>query len=111
MKIFTDLTKNVEFLKKELPSSDVNFRSVKAGDKDGYIIFVKDMTDVKGVGNLIITPLHELKGEVSDKTVSDALYSPEKKADGRYERFDFRNSKRQHRAYYRRIFHGVFFRT
>lgn len=79
MKIFTDLTKNVEFLKKELPSSDVNFRSVKAGDKDGCIIFVKDMTDVKGVGNLIITPLHELKGEVSDKTVSDAIYSPEKK--------------------------------
>ncbi len=77
MKISDNLQKNIAALKKMLESDDVKFKEVKAGNKKGCLVFASDVADKEALGTLIIRPLAALKGNISEKTLSKTILSPE----------------------------------
>lgn len=78
MKFFDDFSKSVKYLKSKLSSDDVSFLHVKTKKVTGYLIFIKDLTDKKAIGELVLRPLRQLDEE-NKKTVADVFLSPEKK--------------------------------
>ena len=79
MKLTTDLKKNIKEIKKRLTSEDIEFLDIKAGNLDGVLIFVKDITDKESVGELVLRPLSKLQGNVGKSELSEVFLSPEKK--------------------------------
>lgn len=77
MKISADIEKNVRALKKTLNSDDVKFNDIKVGDKKACLIFATDLTDKAAIGELIMRPAAKLKGEVTEKVLSETFFSPE----------------------------------
>ncbi len=77
MKISGKLDKDLNILKSLISSDDVIFTDVKAGEKNGVLIFVSDIVDKAVIGQLIMKPLSKLKGEVTEKNLSGKFLSPE----------------------------------
>ena len=78
MKLSIDLRKNIKAVKKRLKSEDIEFLDIKAGNTDGVLVFVKDITDKESLGELVLRPLADLKGDVNKEKISEAFLSPEK---------------------------------
>ena len=78
MKLSTDLQKNIDAIKKKLTSEDIEFLDIKAGNTDGTLVFVKDITDKTSIGELVLQPLSKLEGSVGLEELSQTFLSPEK---------------------------------
>lgn len=57
MRFYKSLTKNVEFIKKQVRSQDITYHEVMAGEKKACIIFVDSITDKKALGQMLLNPL------------------------------------------------------
>ena len=77
MKLTENLEQNVASLKKALCSDDVKYKKIKVGDKNGYIIFVSDLTDKTAVGELVIRPAAKINCVPNEKVLSETFLSPE----------------------------------
>jgi spore germination protein KA len=78
MKLSKNLKDNLKFLKKQLPSDDVQFLEITVGNKNAVLVFLKDVVDKDAIGELKLRPLAELKGEVEVEQLENAFLSPEK---------------------------------
>ena len=78
MTLEKNLSENLAKLKKELSSSDVEFLEIFISDKKALLIYVSDIVNKEAIGQLILRPATEYKGEVSQKAVSEIFLSPEK---------------------------------
>ena len=79
MKIALSLSDNEKFFRKNLPSDDIEFLSVTAGDSDGLLIFARELVDKQLIGELILRPLTLLSSTPDKDTLSSVFLSPEKK--------------------------------
>lgn len=79
MEIYDNFTKSLKYLKGKLKSDDVNFLPVKTKKVTGYLIFIKDLTDKKAIGELVLRPITEMDYNPKVKSIKDAFLSPEKK--------------------------------
>ncbi len=77
MKFYPSLSKNENFLKERLDSSDVVFFKFKVGSKNGLIVFVDPVTDRETLGKLVIDPLSSYKGKLSAEKISKRIFSPQ----------------------------------
>lgn len=77
MKIFKDLQKNIDAIKKFTDSDDVKFKNIKVGSKKGALIFASDLSDKAALGELIIRPAKFVKGNPTKKSLSELFLSPE----------------------------------
>ncbi len=80
MKLCKKLTDNVKTLREKLPSEDVTFLDVKVKDTDGVLIFIKDVADKEALGQLVLKPLSEYEGEITETELETVFLSPEKKS-------------------------------
>ncbi len=78
MKITENLAENINVIQKSLTSDDIIFLKIKAGERDGVLIFVKDITDKELLGELILRPLKSVEGMPDENAVSEIFLSPEK---------------------------------
>jgi len=78
MKIEKTLDKNVNFLKSTLNSEDVTFLDLKIGNKNAVIVFINDLVDKNSVGELILRPASQTKGELDKTQIFELFLSPEK---------------------------------
>ena len=79
MNLTDSLQKNIKTLKAALKSDDVSFINVKVGKTNGTVIFVNDLVDKVALGKLVIAPLSDFNGEVTEQSLSDLLLCPDKK--------------------------------
>ncbi len=77
MRFYKSFNKNIEYLKNNMQSDDLVFLPVKHKSKTAMLIFYKELTDKKAVGELIIKPL--LDAKTKNSSVFDVFLSPEKK--------------------------------
>ncbi len=80
MNLTKKLSDNIKYLKSRLTSEDVMFLQVKVGNKDGVLVFLKDVVDKEALGQLVLKPLSELRGSVTETELENAFLSPEKKS-------------------------------
>lgn len=80
MKLSKNLQDNLKYLKDSLQSDDVMFLDVKVGDKNGALVFLKDVADKEALGELILRPLSKITGDIDEKTTENIFLSPEKKS-------------------------------
>lgn len=78
MKLEKTLDKNVNFLKSTLNSEDVTFLDLKIGNKNAVIVFINDLVDKNSVGELILRPASQTKGELDKTQIFELFLSPEK---------------------------------
>lgn len=79
MKIKNSLSTNVKELKKKLVSDDITFLPLKADKTECLLIFANDLINKDSVGELILKPISNFKGNVSEENIVDLFFSPEKK--------------------------------
>lgn len=80
MKLSENLQDNLKYLKESLQSDDVMFLDIKVGDKDGALVFLKDVADKEALGELILRPLSKVSGDIDETTAENIFLSPEKKS-------------------------------
>lgn len=79
MKLHDDLTKTEKYLRKNLPSEDIEFLSVDVGDTKGLLVFARDLIDKELLGDLVLRPVSKIKGAPTKDILNETLLSPEKK--------------------------------
>lgn len=78
MELYKNLNKNLEKIKKCLPSDDIIFLELKIKSKDACLIFAGDIVDKNAIGELILRPALNIKGKITEETLLSSFYSPEK---------------------------------
>ncbi len=78
MKIFKDLSKNLEIIKNRLDSSDVIIFEFTTKRQKAFITYLDSVTDKEGLGKLVLSPLNEKKNLTAEK-VSEEIFSPQSK--------------------------------
>lgn len=63
MRFYKSLQKNVDFIKKQIKSQDINYHEATVGEKRACVIFVDSITDKKSLGKMLLAPL--IKSELS----------------------------------------------
>lgn len=79
MNITNTLDKNVEYLKGALQSEDITFLQTKISDKNATLIFVNDLVNKESLGELVLRPISQFKGELNEQNFFEIFLSPEKK--------------------------------
>lgn len=78
MNIYAKLVDNVSYLKKNLPSDDVNFISFNIKRRKCALIFSKSMADKTAVGELILKPLEYFQKRITCDNLFNSLIFPDK---------------------------------
>ncbi len=79
MELFKDIEKTIEKVKKRLSSDDIIYHELMIKKVKSYLIFAGDIVDKNAIGELIIHPIENIKGKLTEKALSSCFYSPEKK--------------------------------
>lgn len=79
MEIFSSISKNVEFIKKNIQSDDVTNIDFKIGTKDATLFFAKEIVDKNAIGELILRPASKIMGETSESEIDNMFLFPEKR--------------------------------
>ena len=80
MELKSGIEKSIEEIKKRLSSDDIIYHDLMIKSRKSYLIFAGDIVDKNAIGELIIRPIENIKGNVSEKTLLSSFYCPEKKA-------------------------------
>ena len=78
MKLYKMLGKNIEKIKKCISSDDVIFHELTVKNKKACLVFAGDIVDKNAIGELVLRPLENTKGKLTEKTLLSTFYSPEK---------------------------------
>ena len=79
MNISPLLSENVNVIKEKLKSSDVEFLPLQISNTNATLIYITDIVNKEALGEFVIKPLAEYKGEVSKENIKNVFFSPEKK--------------------------------
>ena len=71
MQISNNLKENLGVIKTRLNSDDVAYTEVNLGQKQGVLVFIKDIVDKDKIGDLILRPASKIKGDLDQ----DELFS------------------------------------
>ncbi len=66
-------------LKNTLESDDITFLELSIGDTNATLIFANDLISKENVGELIMRPAKNFKGQLDEESMFEIFYSPEKK--------------------------------
>ena len=78
MKLYKEVSKNLEKIKSQLASDDIIYHDLTIKNSKAYLIFAGDIVDKNAIGELIIRPIENIKGRLTEKTIISSFYSPEK---------------------------------
>ncbi len=79
MNLKTELQPNVKEIKDKLQSDDITFLELPIGQTSAVLIFANELVSKENLGELIMRPASKFEGELSQKTMFDLFFSPEKK--------------------------------
>lgn len=79
MNIDSCLDKNAEWLKKILKSEDITFLDLKIADSNALLVFANELVNKEFLGELVLRPATQFKGELNEQGLFDLFLSPEKK--------------------------------
>lgn len=78
MELSNKVENTVNLIKKRLSSDDIIYHEIEIKNRKGYLLFAGDIVDKNAIGELIIRPIENIKGRISEKTLLSAFYCPEK---------------------------------
>lgn len=79
MKLSKNLTDNLVLLKKIITSDDVEFSQINVANKNGVLIFAKELIDKNSLGDLILRPASTMRKNPSANTFWKGFLNPDKK--------------------------------
>ena len=78
MELNVNLQKSVQYFKNVLSSEDITFLDLDIGDNKAVLIFVNDLISKSEVGELVLRPALNFKGELDEDKFFNLFFSPEK---------------------------------
>ena len=79
MNLTSELTKNVKTIKDKIESDDITFLDLAIGKSKAVLIFANELVSKENVGELIMRPASKFTGELTEQSMFDIFFSPEKK--------------------------------
>lgn len=79
MNLTSELTKNVKTIKEKIQSDDITFLDLAIGKSKAVLIFANELVSKENVGELIMRPASKFTGELTEQSMFDIFFSPEKK--------------------------------
>ncbi len=78
MNLTADIKQNQIKIKEKLNSADITFLDISIGNTNAILIFANELVSKENLGELIMRPANNFKGELDEKTMFDIFLSPEK---------------------------------
>lgn len=78
MQLSNNLKENLAVIKSRLNSDDVAYTELNLGQKQGVLVFVKDIVDKDKIGDLILRPAKDITGDLSLDDLFSCFLYPEK---------------------------------